>query len=81
MENTELLSKLKAEYKQLFQNVWEFGGGYGFRLNHGIRVMSYCQKIAKFTYHRPLNRKMLKLGNKHQQVRTMLGHQVGRIEL
>ncbi len=41
-----LLDKLITEYKQLFENVWEFGGGYGFRFHHGVRVMKYCQKIA-----------------------------------
>jgi len=46
--NQEILEKLKAEYKQLFQNVWELGGGYGFRYHHGVRVMKYCQKIAEF---------------------------------
>lgn len=46
--NQDLLSNLIVEYKQLFENVWEFGGGYGFRYHHGVRVMNYCQKIAKF---------------------------------
>lgn len=44
----QIFASLKAEYKKLFENVWEFGGGYGFRLNHGMRVMNYCQKIAKY---------------------------------
>ena len=48
MENKELIDLLVAEYKQLFENVWEFGGGYGFRYHHGVRVMKYCQKIAKY---------------------------------
>jgi hypothetical protein len=48
--NQKVLEQLEAEYKTLFENVWEFGGGYGFRINHGIRVMNYCQKIVK--YHR-----------------------------
>lgn len=46
--NQEVLDQLKQEYKALFENVWEFGGGYGFRYHHGVRVMNYCQKIAKF---------------------------------
>lgn len=46
--NQDTLDILKAEYKKLFKSVWEFGGGYGFRLNHGVRVMKYCQKIAKY---------------------------------
>lgn len=46
--NQDLLNNLIVEYKQLFENVWEFGGGYGFRYHHGVRVMNYCQKIAKF---------------------------------
>lgn len=43
-----LLNDFISEYKQLFENVWELGGGYGFRYHHGVRVMRYCQKIAKF---------------------------------
>ncbi len=46
--NQELLNNSITEYKQLFENVWELGGGYGFRYHHGVRVMKYCQKIAKF---------------------------------
>lgn len=46
--NQQILEQLKAEYIKLFENVWEFGGGYGFRLNHGMRVMNYCQKIANY---------------------------------
>ena len=46
--NQDLLNNLIVEYKQLFENVWEFGGGYGFRYHHGVRVVKYCQKIAKF---------------------------------
>lgn len=46
--NNNLLNKLIAEYKKLFENVWELGGGYGFRYQHGVRVMNYCQKIAKY---------------------------------
>jgi hypothetical protein len=46
--NQEILEQLITEYKTLFENVWEFGGGYGFRINHGIRVMKYCQKIVKY---------------------------------
>lgn len=46
--NQDLLNNLIVEYKHLFENVWEIGGGYGFRYHHGVRVMNYCQKIAKF---------------------------------
>ena len=53
--NQEILKQLIQEYKTLFENVWEFGGGYGFRLNHGIRVMNYCQKIAKYLRFRDEN--------------------------
>jgi len=45
--NQEILEQLKQEYKKLFEKVWEFGGGYGYRYQHGMRVMNYCQKIAK----------------------------------
>jgi putative nucleotidyltransferase with HDIG domain len=53
--NKQLLDTLEKEYKKLFENVWEFGGGYGFRLNHGMRVMNYCQKIAKYPRFRDEN--------------------------
>lgn len=46
--NQGILEQLKQEYKNLFENEWELGGGYGFRYQHGTRVMSYCQKIAKY---------------------------------
>jgi len=47
-ENHQMIDGLKAEYRRLFENVWEFGGGYGYRYQHGMRVMNYCQKIAKY---------------------------------
>jgi len=46
--NQEDLNQLIKEYKTLFENVWELGGGYGYRYQHGMRVMNYCQKIAKY---------------------------------
>lgn len=74
MENTELLDVLIKEYKQLFENVWEFGGGYGFRLNHGLRVMNYCQKIAKYPRFKEENVNMDAL------LIAALFHDIGKIE-
>lgn len=42
------LEKIQAEYKRIFGNVWEKGGGWGYRYKHGVRVMRYCQKIVKY---------------------------------
>lgn len=74
MENKELLNLLIAEYKQIFENVWEFGGGYGFRLNHGLRVMNYCQKIAKYPRFKEENVNIDALSI------TALFHDIGKIE-
>lgn len=63
--NQEILSKLMVEYKSLFENVWELGGGYGFRYHHGIRVMKYCQKISelpRFKYEVIINKQVVKTG-------------------
>lgn len=44
--NKNLVESLQQELYLLFSNVYEDGGGYGFRYQHSIRVMRYCQKIA-----------------------------------
>lgn len=43
----ELISKLKKNYKKIFEGVWEYGGGYGYRYRHGVRVMENVQKISQ----------------------------------
>ncbi len=74
MENKELWDLLMTEYKLLFENVWEFGGGYGFRYHHGIRVMKYCQKIAKFPRFKDKNLNIDAL------LTAALFHDIGKIE-
>jgi len=46
--NEPLIKSLEKELKDIFGNVYEYGGGYGYRYQHSIRVMNYCKKIAKF---------------------------------
>lgn len=74
MRNKLVLESLKTEYKKLFENVWEFGGGYGFRYHHGVRVMKYCQKIAEFPRfdNESINMDALLIG--------ALFHDIGKIE-
>lgn len=72
--NQEILEQLKQEYKKLFEHVWEFGGGYGFRLNHGLRVMNYCQKIAKYPRFKEEN------VNIDALLIAALFHDIGKIE-
>lgn len=72
--NQEILEKLKAEYKQLFANVWEFGGGYGFRYQHSVRVMNYCEKIAKYPRFKDENI------NVEALLIAALFHDIGKIE-
>jgi len=72
--NQEILEQLKQEYKKLFEHVWEFGGGYGFRLNHGIRIMNYCQKIAKYPRFKDENINLYAL------LIAALFHDIGKIE-
>lgn len=72
--NQEILEQLKQEYKNLFESVWEFGGGYGFRLNHGIRIMNYCQKIAKYPRFKDENINLYAL------LFAALFHDIGKIE-
>jgi HD superfamily phosphodiesterase len=48
--NEELLEKLVDEYKKAFINSFEAGGGYGFRFDHGVRVMTYTQKFLELSY-------------------------------
>ena len=44
----KLINSLEQELYSLFKNVYEDGGGYGFRYQHSLRVMRYCQKIASY---------------------------------
>lgn len=46
--------KLKADllrtYQGIFRATYEAGGGYGFRYDHGVRVMRYCEKFLTLPY-------------------------------
>lgn len=72
--NLEILEQLKQEYKNLYEKVWELGGGYGFRYHHGIRVMNYCQKIAKYSRFKDENINIDAL------LIAALFHDIGKIE-
>lgn len=48
MIDNKTLITLQEEFKKIFDNTFELGGGYGFRYQHGVRVMNYCKKIAEF---------------------------------
>lgn len=48
--NKQLKEKLIAEYKKIFINTFEAGGGYGFRYYHGLRTMVYCEQFLKLPY-------------------------------
>jgi len=48
MIDNQTLIALQEEFKKIFDNTYELGGGYGFRYQHGVRVMNYCKKIAEF---------------------------------
>lgn len=69
-----LLNDLICEYKQLFEKVWEFGGGYAFRYHHGVRVMKYCQKIARYPRFKEENINLDAL------LIAALFHDIGKIE-
>jgi len=72
--NPEILEQLKSEYRKLFEDVWELGGGYGFRYQHGIRVMNYCQKVAKYPRFKEEN------VNLDALLIAALFHDIGKIE-
>jgi len=68
------IEKLKSIYKKIFENVYELGGGYGFRYCHGARVLLYCQNILKLPRFRKekINKKALLI--------AALFHDVGKIK-
>lgn len=68
------IKQLKIIYKKIFENVYEMGGGYGFRYCHGVRVLLYCQKILKL--HRFKKEKI----NKRALLIAALFHDVGKIK-
>lgn len=70
----ELKQKLLDEYKSIFINVYEAGGGYGFRYFHGLRTMKYCEKIMKLNYFKNKNI------NKDATLIAALFADVGKIE-
>ena len=71
--DTKLLEALKQELKDIFGSVYEYGGGYGYRYQHGVRVMIYCQKIAQFP--RFKNEKI----NLEALLTAALFHDIGKI--
>ena len=48
--NKQLKEKLINEYRKVFINTFEAGGGYGFRYYHGLRTMKYCEQFLKLPY-------------------------------
>lgn len=42
----KIIESLVNELKDIFGGVYEYGGGYGYRYQHSVRVMNYCKKIA-----------------------------------
>lgn len=48
MDN-KLIEPLEKEIVNVFGNVYEYGGGYGYRYQHSIQVMNYCKKIIQFS--------------------------------
>jgi len=38
------------KYYYIFRDTYEAGGGYGFRYDHGVRVMRYCEKFLALPY-------------------------------
>ena len=70
----ELKESLIKEYKRIFINVYEAGGGYGFRYFHGVRTMTYCERILKLDFFK--NKKI----NKDAVIIAALFADVGKIE-
>lgn len=42
---SSLRNRLQARYRRLFASVYEAGGAYGFRVDHGIRVMQSAEAL------------------------------------
>jgi len=70
----KLKEQLIEEYKKIFINTFEAGGGYGFRFYHGLRTMKYCEQFLKLTYFK--NKKI----NKDAAIIAGLFADVGKLE-
>jgi len=46
----QLQQQLVDEYTKAFAHTYEAGGGYGFRVDHGIRCMIYVGKILELPF-------------------------------
>lgn len=46
----KLQQQLVDEYTRAFADTYEAGGGYGFRVDHGIRCMTYAEKALELPY-------------------------------
>jgi HD superfamily phosphodiesterase len=46
----KLQQQLIDEYTKAFADTYEAGGGYGFRVDHGIRCMTYVEKALNLPY-------------------------------
>lgn len=46
----KLQQQLVDEYTKAFTDTYEAGGGYGFRVDHGIRCMTYVEKVLELPY-------------------------------
>ena len=44
---SKLKKQLLEEYRNIFINSFEAGGGYGFRFYHGVRMMRYCEAFLR----------------------------------
>lgn len=71
--NSNLKTKLIEEYKKIFINTFESGGGYGFRFYHGLRIMKYCEQFLKLPYFK--NKKI----NKDAVLVAALFHDIGKV--
>lgn len=45
----KLKQNLINEYKNIFEGIFEAGGGYNFRYFHGLRTMKYCEQFLKLS--------------------------------
>lgn len=70
----KLKRRLVDEYTKAFADTYEAGGGYGFRVDHGIRCMTYVEKILELSYFK--NKKV----NKAAAIIAALYADIGKVE-
>lgn len=51
----KLQQQLVDEYTKAFADTYEAGGGFGFRVDHGIRCMIYVERALKLPYFKERN--------------------------